>query len=260
MVYRALGAVDRALDGVAPAETARVLEVIESFAVECSINKVATSESLAYVVDEAVQVFGGNGYSREFPVERAYRDARITRIYEGTNEINRLIVATRILKNTDRLAGDSAAAAGAGSSTAMAAEHQLLADGKRLALAALDASRRAYGAAIRDEQEVLAHAANIVIDAYAVESAIGRAEKLERKSSRGAAIAADAARIFASDAAERMAYAGKQVVNAIAAHGPRPVDLAAAVAAVAGHGGIDTVAARRRIGDAAIAGGHYPWA
>ena len=78
-----------------------VLKTIENFAVECSINKVATSEALAYVVDEAVQVFGGNGYSREFPVERAYRDARITRIYEGTNEINRLIIPTRLLKSGD---------------------------------------------------------------------------------------------------------------------------------------------------------------
>ncbi len=83
--------------------TARaVLKTIEAFAVECSINKVWTSEALAYVVDEAVQVFGGNGYSREFPVERAYRDARITRIYEGTNEINRLIIPTRLLKNAER--------------------------------------------------------------------------------------------------------------------------------------------------------------
>jgi butyryl-CoA dehydrogenase len=80
MVYRALGDVDRALAGVDPADGARVLKTIETFAVECSINKVWTSEALAYVVDEAVQVFGGNGYSREFPVERAYRDARITRI------------------------------------------------------------------------------------------------------------------------------------------------------------------------------------
>ncbi len=81
------------------ADGARVLKTIETFAVECSINKVWTSEALAYVVDEAVQVFGGNGYSREFPVERAYRDARITRIYEGTNEINRLIIPTRLFKS-----------------------------------------------------------------------------------------------------------------------------------------------------------------
>ena len=98
MVYRAIGDIDRALAGVDPADGARVLKTIEQFAIECSINKVWTSEALAYAVDEAVQVFGGNGYSREFPVERAYRDARITRIYEGTNEINRLIIGTRLLK------------------------------------------------------------------------------------------------------------------------------------------------------------------
>jgi alkylation response protein AidB-like acyl-CoA dehydrogenase len=85
MVYRTIGDVDRALESVDPDDSARVLKTIEAFAVECSVNKVWTSEALAYVVDEAVQVFGGNGYSREFPVERAYRDARITRIYaKGT--------------------------------------------------------------------------------------------------------------------------------------------------------------------------------
>src|SRR5262245_4501004 len=98
MVYRTLGEVDRALAGVDNTESAQVLKAIEGFAVECSINKVWTSEALAYVVDESLQVYGGYGYSREFPAERAYRDARITRIYEGTNEINRLIVANRLLR------------------------------------------------------------------------------------------------------------------------------------------------------------------
>ncbi len=106
---------------------------------------------------------------------------------------------------------------------------------------------------------MLAHAANIVIDVYAAESAIGRAEKLALASNGGAPIAADAARTYVSDAADRMAHAGKQIVNAIAACGPRPDDVAAAVADIAAHRGIDTVAARRRIGDAAIANGRYPW-
>src|SRR5688572_17778673 len=132
MVYRALGEVDRALEGVDAADAARVLKTIEAFAVECSINKVWTSEALAYVVDEAVQVFGGNGYSREFPVERAYRDARITRIYEGTNEINRLIIPTRLLKASASLLQQRVTAGGAGSE--LGAEHELLANAKRLAL------------------------------------------------------------------------------------------------------------------------------
>src|SRR5262245_23898676 len=92
MSYRALGDVEHALESVDRQDGAQVIKTIEGFAIECSINKVWTSEALAWAVDEAIQVFGGNGYSREFPVERMYRDARITRIYEGTNEINRMIV------------------------------------------------------------------------------------------------------------------------------------------------------------------------
>ncbi len=95
MVYRTLGDADRALESIPADDSARVLKTIESFAVECSINKVWSSEALAYVVDEAVQIHGGYGYSKEYPAERAYRDARITRLYEGTNEINRLVIGRR---------------------------------------------------------------------------------------------------------------------------------------------------------------------
>src|SRR5437867_3241849 len=103
MSYRTLGDVDRAIDGGDRVDGQRVMKTIEGFAVECSINKVWTSEALAWAVDEGVQVFGGNGYSREFPLERMYRDARITRIYEGTNEINRMLVPTRLLKQQPHL-------------------------------------------------------------------------------------------------------------------------------------------------------------
>ena len=257
MVYRALGDVDKALEGVDEADGARVLKTIENFAIECSINKVATSEALAYVVDEAVQVFGGNGYSREFPVERAYRDARITRIYEGTNEINRLIIPTRLLKNAAALLSHTVTAGGRGS--ALEAEHHALANVKRLGLAALATCAHAYGAAVRDEQEVLAHAANIVIESYAIESAIGRAEKMAGTGSDRAPIAEDIARVYASDAVDRAAHAGKQIVNALTGRTERLDQLAAAVARVASHPGTDTVAGRRRIGDAAIAAARYPF-
>lgn len=257
MVYRALGEVDRALEGVDPADAGRVLKTIEAFAVECSINKVWTSEALAYVVDEAVQVFGGNGYSREFPVERAYRDARITRIYEGTNEINRLIIPTRLLKNAESLFGTDAMSEG--TATALAAERQLLARAKRLGVVALGVAAQAYGAAVRDEQEVLAHAANIIIESYAIESGIARAEKLAASGSERATIAADIARVHASDAADRIAHAGKQIVNAIAGRSDRTEALASALGEVASNRGFDTVSARRRIGDAAIAAARYPF-
>jgi hypothetical protein len=95
MVFRTLGAVDQAL-AIAGQDTETILKTIESFAIECSINKIWTSEALAYVVDEAVQIHGGYGYSKEYPVERAFRDARITRLYEGTSEINRIIIPPRL--------------------------------------------------------------------------------------------------------------------------------------------------------------------
>ncbi len=255
MVYRALGDVDRAFAGLDPGDGAGQLRTIESYAVECSINKVATSEALAYVVDEAVQVFGGNGYSREFPVERAYRDARITRIYEGTNEINRLIIPTRLLKSG---AARLAVAIDSGATgSPLAAERELAAQAKRVAITALAAAADACGDRLRDEQELLAHAANIVIEIYAVESAVGRAEKRLGAGGDRAALAADAARVYASDAADRIVHAGKQIARALAGRGA-----AAALAgldAVAAHPGADTIAARRRIGDAAREAGRYPF-
>jgi alkylation response protein AidB-like acyl-CoA dehydrogenase len=257
MVYRTLGEVDKALDAVDPADAARVLKTIETFAVECSINKVATSEALAYAVDEAVQVFGGNGYSREFPAERAYRDARITRIYEGTNEINRLIIPTRLLKQADSILARPVTVATNG--RILEAERQAMADTKRLAQAALTTSAEAFGAAIRDQQEVLAHVADIIIECYAMESALGRAEKMTARGSERATIAVDIARVHTSDALDRVAHAGKQIVNAVTGQGA-PIDhVAAALARVRQHPGVDTVGARRRIGDAAIDRTRYPF-
>ena len=98
LVWRTLGMIDDALANVDNEQPLEALKAIEQYAVECSIIKVWTSEALALVVDETVQVYGGYGYSQDYPAERAYRDARITRIYEGTNEINRLIIPTRLLK------------------------------------------------------------------------------------------------------------------------------------------------------------------
>src|ERR1041385_6014333 len=144
MVYRTLGEVDRALAAVDPADGPTVLATIEQFAVECSINKVATSEILAYVVDEALQTYGGNGYSRECPAERPYRDARITRIYEGTNEINRMIIPHRLLRHG--IPAEIAAGGTGDRAIAIAA--------KRLAVAMLAGAAEAYGERVTEHQEV----------------------------------------------------------------------------------------------------------
>ena len=214
-----------------------MLKTIEAFAVECSINKVWTSEALAYVVDEAVQVFGGNGYSREFPVERAYRDARITRIYEGTNEINRLIIPTRLFKQGADLFTPAREDRGDGDPARRSARRRARAAGPRQAAgrAALGQAAATYGDAVREEQEVLGHAADIVIEVYAIESAIARAEKLVRRDQERGQVALDVTRVYTSDAADRMAHAGKQVAAALAARTATSPELTDAVGDVAGN-------------------------
>jgi len=265
MVYRAIGDVDRALDGVDRDDNSQVLKTIEAFAVECSINKVWTSETLGYAVDEALQVFGGNGYSREFPIERAYRDARITRIYEGTNEINRLLIATRLLKHSPGLftreGARRALAAPIPSNAAhgvLATERALVSQAKRLAIAALGHAAAVYGDAVKDEQETLGHVADMIIEIYACESAIGRAEKvLARGGDERSRVPIEIVRTYANDAADRMASSAKRVVAALAAHGANVTDLAEEVGRFAGRLGIDTIGARRQVADAVIRAGRY---
>jgi alkylation response protein AidB-like acyl-CoA dehydrogenase len=252
MVYRALGDADRALDAVDPADAPAVLKAIEQFAIECSINKVFTSETLAFVVDEALQVFGGNGYSREFPAERAYRDARITRIYEGTNEINRMIIATRLLKQ-----GLGSGPAERPHDGVLAADYALVGRAKRLALGLLNDASAAFGAAVKEQQELLAHISNIVIEIYAIESGLARTEKIVASGAAVAPVATDAVRVFASDASDRMVHAAKQVARVLAGRGRS--NLADLIAPLAGHPGVDSVAARRRIAEAVIAAGRHPF-
>ncbi|HET7501539.1 MAG TPA: acyl-CoA dehydrogenase family protein [Kofleriaceae bacterium] len=249
MVYRTLGEVDRALATVDPADGERVLATIEQFAVECSINKVATSEALAYVVDEALQVYGGNGYSREFPAERPYRDARITRIYEGTNEINRMIIPNRILRQG--VPGDAPAATGPGAHN----ERGLSAAAKRLAVAMLRAVADTHGECVRDQQEVLAHIADVIIEGYAIESALARSEKLAAAGRDTAAIAADMTSVFLGDAADRIVHSAKQVASAL---GPAGATTREAIAPLAAYPGVDSVAIRRRIAAAILAAGEHP--
>jgi alkylation response protein AidB-like acyl-CoA dehydrogenase len=259
MVYRALGDVDRALQGVDEADGPRLLKTIEGHAVECSINKVWTSESLGFVVDEALQVFGGNGYSREFPAERAYRDARITRIYEGTNEINRLIIPTRLLKQGAALEQDNAQTADARADGPLAAERGLLARAKRLAIKMLTEASQAYGDTLKDEQEALGHTADVIIEVYAIESAVARTEKIAAaRGADAAAVAIDSARVYAADAADRITHAAKQVAMALGSQG-RSGSLTDVLRPIADFAGVDTIAARRRVADAVVEAGRHPF-
>lgn len=267
MVYRTLGDVDRALEAVAEKDSEVVLKTIEEFAVECSINKVWTSEALAFVVDESLQVYGGYGYSKEFPAERAYRDARITRIYEGTNEINRLIIPLRLLKDAavaQLLSCESAGrmrAAQAGSiapeEKLFVAERDLLARCKQLVVFTLKHARDVYGDALPNEQEVLGHIADITIETYALESTLLRTEKMVlARGEQNTGIAIDITRVYFSDAADRMQHWAKQVLAALS--DTRECDsLFAEVEHLTRFTTFNTVAARRRIADSVIKEGRY---
>ena len=264
MSYRTLGDVDRAIEAGDRADGPLVLKTIEGFSVECSINKVWTSEALAWAVDEGLQVFGGNGYSREFPLERMYRDARITRIYEGTNEINRMLVPTRLLKQQPELfSADGARTALAAQTPAPSAasplnsEREYVARLKRLSIALLGSASAAYGETLKDEQEVLAQIADVIIETYSTESGIARAEKMASAGDNRARLAADIAAVYVNDAADRVAAASRQVVAALNARGA-DTSLAEGVRRLAAYGGMDAIAARRRIASALIDAGKYP--
>jgi alkylation response protein AidB-like acyl-CoA dehydrogenase len=267
IVYRTLGDVDGALEAVNEKDSEQVLKIIEGFAVECSINKVWTSEALAFVVDEALQVYGGYGYSKEFPAERAYRDARITRIYEGTNEINRLIIPTRLLKNSAmahlftgenaQRALDYTTAPLAPVETLFSAERNLLARAKRLVTFMLGRAKVVYGDSLVSEQEVLGHIADITIEVYALESALLRTEKLVTVHSESdSATPIDITRVYASDAADRMEHSAKQVMAALAEAGDVG-SLLDEVQQLTRHTTCNTVVARRRIADSVVKAGRY---
>ena len=253
MVYRTLGDVDRALEAIDQLDHDRVLKAIEGYAVECSINKVWTSEALASVVDESLQVFGGYGYSQEFPAERAYRDARITRIYEGTNEINRLIITTRLLRN----GGLGRVEASAENLKEFASERDFLTRGKRLVQSLLTRAQDRFGESLTNEQELLGFVADMIIELYAVESGVLRTEKLLlNRDQESCAVPIDVTRVYAADAFDRLQHAAKQAANAM------PDDreygaLISDIRSLSEQAPFDAVAARRRIADAVIRAGRY---
>ncbi len=264
MVFRTLGDVDRALAGVDPDDHPAVLRTIEEFAIECSMNKVWTSEALAYAVDESLQVFGGNGYSREFPAERAYRDARITRIYEGTNEINRLIAGTRLAKSPAIADHVSARASSPLDETGgrtpagghLADERRLLRAAKRAAAFTLSRAVARHGRSLAGEQEVVAHLADMATEIYAIESAILRAEKMADRDAFQAPTAADITRVYVADAAERIEHGARNALAGLDA--PDAVARVEEIHRLLAYGPVNTMAARRRIADAVIAVNRYP--
>jgi alkylation response protein AidB-like acyl-CoA dehydrogenase len=233
LVYRTVGMMDAALNEVDKSGADALKETrkaIEEYAVECSIIKVWGSEMIDYVVDETMQIYAGYGFVEEYPAERAYRDARINRIFEGTNEINRLIITGFLLKRAmsgqlplmpaikklmdEVLSGPSM---GDEMEGPLAEERKLVMQAKKLGLFAAGSATQKYMQAIQDQQEVMGAIADITIETYAMESAVLRAQKLvEAKGEKEAALAVAMTRVYLTQAMEKVESAAKRVIAAVA--------------------------------------------
>lgn len=255
MVYRTAGLMDRSLKNADVDNAAQVLKAIAEYAIECSILKVFCSEALDFVVDEAVQVYGGYGYSTEYPVERYYRDSRVNRIFEGTNEINRLIIPSMLLKRAaaDQLPLQAAVRAVADevmsasipseASGALSAELAALSQAKKAFLFTAGSALQRFGDSIRDEQEVLMHISNIVMDVFAMDTAICRLVKKQDAEPQR-----DITRVFINDAISRIDFSARQALAA-AAEGDNLRTQLSALRRLLRWTPVNTVKARQRIAD-----------
>jgi len=230
MVYRTAGLMDRAiaaLDRTAPDFAARSVAAIGDLSVECSLIKVFATESLALAAEEGVQLLGGYGFCEDYPLERIYRDERVNRIFEGTNEINRLVASGMVLRHAVKGQLPLFAAAQRvgeellslppldlpGEPGFLDAEAALVAGMKKAALAGLGLAAQRFGDALKDRQEILADVADIMMEAYACESGLLRARKhAARAGAAAAAGMADLLALYADDAMERVATWGRRVL------------------------------------------------
>jgi butyryl-CoA dehydrogenase len=233
LVYRTVGMMDAALSAVdksAPDAAKQTLKAIEEYAVECSIIKVWASEMVDYVVDETVQIYGGYGFVEEYPAERAYRDARINRIFEGTNEINRLIISGFLLKRAmsgqlalmpaikqlmdEVLSGPSL---GEDVEGPLAEEQKLVESAKKLGLFAAGAATQKYMQAIQDQQEIMGAIADMVIEIYVMESALLRTQKIASAQGEAAAqLPIAMTRTYLAQAIEKVESAARKIIAAVA--------------------------------------------
>jgi hypothetical protein len=240
-----------------------MLKAVEEFAAECSYIKVFASEMLDYVVDEGVQIHGGYGFHQDYAVERAYRDSRINRIFEGTNEINRLLATGMLLKRAQRgqlplveavkklqteiLGGPSL-------STGGDEDTKLVENAKKVALLALGVAYQKYMTSLEDQQEILAGITDIAMNAFAMESVLLRTRKLAGL--RKGEIAADLCPVFLREAMETVESAARSVLAA-SSDGDALRTNMAVLKRFAKFEPVNAIAARRKIAERLLAAGHY---
>jgi alkylation response protein AidB-like acyl-CoA dehydrogenase len=272
MVYRSAGNIEAMMSAASGDKVAHSMKVLEEYAIESSIAKIYGSEMLDYVVDEAVQIFGGYGFHEEYPVCRAYRDSRINRIFEGTNEINRMLIVQMLMKRAiggqlplisaatkladEILAGPSFEESPEG---VLAEETRVVANAKKMFLQAAGGAVQKFREKLADEQELVAALANVVMEVYAMESCLLRAQKAaSAKGETANRIMIDAARVFISDAMERVEHEAKRAIATV-----HEGDILTTQMAVLKRFGkrpaLDTIALRRNVASAVQAQDRYPF-
>ncbi len=246
------------------------LGAAEEYAVECAMLKVYGSEVLDYVVDEGVQVFGGNGFSDEYMISRAYRDSRINRIYEGTNEINRLLTVDMILKRAMKgkldLMGPAMAVSkelmsipefGNDDESAFAAERKAILNMKKAILMVAGAAVQKLMMKLSDEQEILMNIADMAIETFDAESTLLRVMKMvDKKGEAAARLYIDMMRCYLNDAVDKVNKAGKEAINAFA-EGDEQRMMLLGLKRFTKTAPFNSKDARRRIADKLIAEGKY---
>jgi alkylation response protein AidB-like acyl-CoA dehydrogenase len=260
MLWRTVGLIQDASQGVTweHPDAARIkLQCIAEFAAECSILKVAGSEMLDYVADEALQIHGGYGFHEDYGVERAYRDARVNRIFEGTNEINRTIISGMLIKRSARgelnlLQAAEQAWAERGRDTAAAGESGLIHFAKKLFLSMIHLAVERHGDGLEKQQEVIMLISDTIIDVFAMESCLLRAQKRSAKRVQAAAMAS----VFIEEALGRLVQASQTVTVSCSSDETLQSNLEALQRA-ATHIPVDVIALRRKIASQLIAREQY---
>jgi alkylation response protein AidB-like acyl-CoA dehydrogenase len=275
--YRTTGMIDSLLEGIdqgAPAAPKQIMEALQEYAVECSILKVMGTEALHYVTDETVQIFGGYGFSSDYEVERSYRDHRVNRIFEGTNEINRLLITDMLMKRSmkGQLALIPAAQKLLDDILGMGPGEELLDDqplgeetklvegAKKVALLVAGSTVQRFLMGLEKEQEVIGVLSNLVMDVYAMESLLLRTlKKLSARGSESCAAEVAATRVFIYDACDRMEVEARRALARIAEGDTLRTQLAV-LRRFLRRTPPDTIELRRRVADRALELHRYPFA
>jgi alkylation response protein AidB-like acyl-CoA dehydrogenase len=264
MTWRVVGLIENQMHAVSPgaADGTQELKAIEEFAAECSMIKVYVSEMLDYVVDEGVQIHGGYGYHQDYMVERAYRDSRINRLFEGTSEINRLVITGMPLKRATRGTLPLLDAARVVTQESVAqpanvagdAEVSLVHNAKKIALLTLGLAHEKYGAKLEQQQEIIMNMSDIIMEVFAMESSLLRSRKLA--AAGGGVNAADACAVYLRDAISKIEQCSRTVLSACAQGDELRRNLSR-LRAYATHDPVNSIELRRKIAGRLLASERY---